>query len=163
MYLLDAIHEDLNRVKKKEYVEPEVPSKPSCLLLPSSHPSNWWIDQLIDLRPVCWSQEAEGRPDAVVAKIAWEKHLIRNRSIVVDNLHGQLKTKVVCPDCKRVAVTFDAMSCLQLPLPKERVRTLRVRCCVESTIPSLSRPSGHGGNTPRLLCAASGAAVSPSR
>ena len=94
MFLLDGIHEDLNRVKKKEYVEAE---------------------------------EANGRPDAVVAAAAWQKHLLRNRSVVVDCLHGQLKSKVVCPDCDRVSVTFDPFSILSIPLPKDKVRHIRVR------------------------------------
>ena len=96
MFLLDGLHEDLNLVLKKEYVE---------------------------------TAEANGRPDAIVAKEAWDKHLLRNRSVVVDTLHGQLKSKVTCPHCDRTSVTFDPFSILSIPLPKDEQRHLRVRGC----------------------------------
>ncbi len=54
-FLLDSLHEDLNRVKKKPYVE-----------LPSS----------------------DGRPDEVVSAEFWNAHLRRNRSVIVDLMHG---------------------------------------------------------------------------
>ena len=63
-FLLDGLHEDLNRVHKK---------------------------------PVTQPVESGGRPDAVVAKEAWERHLQRNQSVIVDLCQGQFKSTVVCP------------------------------------------------------------------
>lgn len=108
MFLLDGLHEDLNLVREKEYVELE---------------------------------EANGRPDAVVAAEAWAKHLKRNRSVVVDTLHGQLKSKVVCPTCRRTSVTFDPFSILSVPLPKDKQRHMRV--CV--------KPAPHAPPPPSLF------------
>lgn len=34
--------------------------------------------------------ESKGRPDAVVAAEAWENHLKRNRSVIVDIFQGQV-------------------------------------------------------------------------
>jgi len=111
-FLLDGLHEDLNRVHDKPYVE---------------------------------LSDSEGRPDIVVAQEvsicfnivvhyflfkltshniflcfkAWENHLLRNRSIVVELFHGQLKSKVTCGVCQRESVRFDPFNYLSLPLPLE--------------------------------------------
>ena len=65
-FLLDGLHEDLNRVHKK---------------------------------PVTQPVESNGRKDEVVAKEAWERHLQRNKSVIVDLCQGQFKSTVVCPEC----------------------------------------------------------------
>ncbi|XP_036734140.2 ubiquitin carboxyl-terminal hydrolase 4 isoform X2 [Manis pentadactyla] len=92
-FLLDGLHEDLNRVKKKPYLE------------------------LID---------ANGRPDAVVAKEAWENHKLRNDSVIVDTFHGLFKSTLVCPECAKVSVTFDPFCYLTLPLPLKKDRVMEV-------------------------------------
>ena len=38
--------------------------------------------------------DSDGRPDEVVASEAWNYHLSRNQSIIVDLFHGQVGTKV---------------------------------------------------------------------
>lgn len=45
--------------------------------------------------------------------------MLRNRSIVVELFHGQLKSKVTCRVCQRESVRFDAFNFLSLPLPLE--------------------------------------------
>lgn len=62
-------------------------------------------------------QEANGRPDAVVAAASWDKYKLRNRSEIVDLFAGQLKSTLVCPTCARVSVKFDPYLSLALPLP----------------------------------------------
>ncbi|KAJ4458824.1 putative Ubiquitin carboxyl-terminal hydrolase 4 [Paratrimastix pyriformis] len=88
-YLLDALHEDLNRVTVK---------------------------------PITENHEADGRPDLVVAHEAWETYLLRNRSVIIDLFHMQVKSAVDCPECGRQSVTFDPMAFLSVPLPVERDR-----------------------------------------
>lgn len=92
-FLMDGLHEDLNRIKKKPYVE---------------------------------VKDSGGRPDKVVAKEAWENHMLRNDSIIVDTFQGQFKSTLDCPECKLVSVTFDPFMFLQVPLPIERTRRLAV-------------------------------------
>uniref|UniRef100_A0A4W5KBA3 Ubiquitin carboxyl-terminal hydrolase n=1 Tax=Hucho hucho TaxID=62062 RepID=A0A4W5KBA3_9TELE len=92
-FLLDGLHEDLNRIRKKPYI-----------LL----------------------KDAEGRPDKVVAEEAWENHIKRNDSIIVDIFHGLFKSTLVCPVCAKVSVTFDPFCYLTLPLPMKKERTLEV-------------------------------------
>ncbi|KAG8282223.1 Ubiquitin carboxyl-terminal hydrolase 32 [Homalodisca vitripennis] len=50
---------------------------------------------------------------------AWENHILRNKSIIVDLFHGQLKSKVRCKVCGHESVRFDPFNYLSLPLPME--------------------------------------------
>uniref|UniRef100_A0AAY4DEC1 Ubiquitin carboxyl-terminal hydrolase 15 n=1 Tax=Denticeps clupeoides TaxID=299321 RepID=A0AAY4DEC1_9TELE len=92
-FLLDGLHEDLNRIRKKPYIQ---------------------------------LKDADGRPDKVVAEEAWENHIKRNDSIIVDIFHGLFKSTLVCPVCAKVSVTFDPFCYLTLPLPMKKERTLEV-------------------------------------
>uniref|UniRef100_H2ZMQ3 Ubiquitin carboxyl-terminal hydrolase n=1 Tax=Ciona savignyi TaxID=51511 RepID=H2ZMQ3_CIOSA len=90
-FLVDGLHEDLNRISKKPYIE---------------------------------MKEADGRPDDLVAQESWDNHRRRNDSIIVDTLHGLFRSKVDCPECPRISVTFDPFCFLSLPLPMKRQRTM---------------------------------------
>ncbi|XP_071094049.1 ubiquitin carboxyl-terminal hydrolase 32-like isoform X1 [Haliotis cracherodii] len=85
-FLLDGLHEDLNRVHDKPYVE---------------------------------LKDSDGRPDEEVALEAWDNHLLRNQSIIVDLFHGQLRSQVRCQECGHVSVRFDPFTYLSLPLPMD--------------------------------------------
>ena len=50
---------------------------------------------------------------------AWDNHLLRNQSVIVDLFHGQLKSQVRCKECGHVSVRFDPFNYLSLPLPME--------------------------------------------
>ena len=54
-FLLDGLHEDLNRVRQKPYIE---------------------------------EADANGRPDAVVAKEVWNNYRKRNDSVIVDHFQA---------------------------------------------------------------------------
>ena len=103
-FLLDGLHEDLNRVMVKPY------------------------DELKD---------SDGRADDIVAGEAWENHIRRNQSMIVDLYHGQLKSKVTCKVCSHESVKFDPFTYLSLPLPMESSIHLEVigkysSCLIES-------------------------------
>eukprot|EP00026_Physarum_polycephalum_P002218 Phypoly_transcript_02223.p1 GENE.Phypoly_transcript_02223~~Phypoly_transcript_02223.p1 ORF type:complete len:953 (+),score=145.56 Phypoly_transcript_02223:40-2898(+) len=83
-FLLDGLHEDLNRVKKKATTQNAI--------------------------------EQAGTPDELVAQNAWQTHLQRNNSIIVDLLQGQLKSSVSCATCKTASRNFEAFMSLSLPL-----------------------------------------------
>eukprot|EP00761_Pharyngomonas_kirbyi_P012405 gb/GECH01012432.1/.p1 GENE.gb/GECH01012432.1/~~gb/GECH01012432.1/.p1 ORF type:complete len:861 (+),score=178.12 gb/GECH01012432.1/:1-2583(+) len=92
-FLLDGLHEDLNRIQNKPWVE---------------------------------MKESDGRDDALVAKESWERHLLRNKSIIVNLFQGQLKSTVECPHCDKVSITFDPFMYLSLPLPSTKLVELMV-------------------------------------
>ncbi|TFK75037.1 cysteine proteinase [Pluteus cervinus] len=86
-FLLDGLHEDLNRVLKKPYVE-----KP-----------DWEGGD--DLKLV------------QLANKSWEGYMMRNDSVIVDLFQGQYQSTLVCPVCAKVSITFDPFMYLTLPLP----------------------------------------------
>jgi len=73
-FLLDGLHEDLNRIIKKPYVE-----KPD------------WEDGG-DLELVQLAQKS------------WDGYLLRNDSVIVDLFQGQYQSTLVCPECEKVTI-----------------------------------------------------------
>jgi ubiquitin carboxyl-terminal hydrolase 4/11 len=71
-FLLDGLHEDLNRVLKKPYVE--IPD---------------------------WDGEGD-HALVKHATTAWEGYKKRNDSVIVDLFQGQYKSTLVCPECEKV-------------------------------------------------------------
>jgi ubiquitin carboxyl-terminal hydrolase 4/11/15 len=95
-YLLDALHEDTNRVTQKPYVE-----KP---------------------------EQGEDEPDELAASKAWDLHLRREDSKVLENFMGQVKSRVRCCEegCNRVSTTFDPFMYLSVPIPGATDRRMKV-------------------------------------
>ena len=89
--MLDGLHEDLNRVKTKPYVE---------------------------------SIESDGKNEKEIAKKSWENHLLRNRSHIVDLMHGQYRSQLTCPECSKISITYDPFSTLTLPIPGKESKTI---------------------------------------
>jgi len=69
-------------------------------------------------KPATATVESKGRSDEVVAAEAWDTYLKRNQSVVVDTLQGQLKSRLTCPKCNKVSITFDPFMFLSVPLPQ---------------------------------------------
>ncbi|XP_067382979.1 ubiquitin carboxyl-terminal hydrolase 19 isoform X3 [Channa argus] len=86
-FLLDGLHEDLNRIHNKPYTE---------------------------------TVDSDGRLDEAVAEEAWQRHKMRNDSFIVDLFQGQFKSKLVCPTCSKVSITFDPFLYLPVPLPQKQ-------------------------------------------
>jgi len=57
------------------------------------------------------------KAEAEAADEAWNKHLLRNESIIVDLFHGQFKSQLTCAVCKAVSVQFDPFVTVPLPIP----------------------------------------------
>lgn len=91
-YLLDGLHEDLNRIKKAPYVE-----------MPDF--------------------DDNGAATHVNASLAWDCHLRRNDSLILDTFYGQFKSTCVCP-CGRVSVSFDAFNHVSLEIPQLQQSTV---------------------------------------
>ncbi|KAK9976809.1 hypothetical protein ABG768_022010 [Culter alburnus] len=115
-FLLDGLHEDLNRIRKKPYIQ---------------------------------LKDADGRPDKVVAEEAWENHIKRNDSIIVDIFHGLFKSTLVCPVCAKISVTFDPFCYLTLPLPMKKERTLEVYLVWRDP---LAKPTQYKLTVPKVGC-----------
>lgn len=72
-FLLDGLHEDLNRVLKKPYVE-----------------------------RLEWKDGGGNKELWELARGSWEGYKKRNDSVIVDLFQGQYRSTLVCPECEKV-------------------------------------------------------------
>lgn len=91
-FLLDGLHEDLNRVLKKPYVE-----KPD------------------------WEGGGDKEVMAL-ARESWEGYMKRNDSVIVDLFQGQYKSTLVCPECEKVSLFETLRPCFRNVELKWRMR-----------------------------------------
>mmetsp|Transcript_29230 Transcript_29230/g.44202 ORF Transcript_29230/g.44202 Transcript_29230/m.44202 type:complete len:2074 (+) Transcript_29230:226-6447(+) len=86
-YMLDVLHEDSNKVKKKPFVEA---------------PEDTWV-------------KLNSLPR--VGEESWRRFLRRNRSIMADVAMGQVLNTVTCPTCQFSSRNFDPFNLLSIPFP----------------------------------------------
>ena len=91
-FLVDAIHEDLNRIIKKPYNE---------------NPDS--------------DDNTVKDPQAIIklGETYRANHKARNESIAMDLFNGFYKNTMECPDCGKISITFDPYSLLTVQLPIE--------------------------------------------
>lgn len=94
MFLLDGLHEDVNKVKVRRPIKEKSDA------------------------------ETNLKPDTVLADWAWDDYFSNNNSVIVDLFQGQFRSTVVCLSCGKKSKTFDAFNCLQLELTPNRSCTL---------------------------------------
>jgi ubiquitin carboxyl-terminal hydrolase 4/11/15 len=58
----------------------------------------------------------DGTNDEETATKSWERHLIRDKSFIVDKMYGFLRSKLWCPKCHKTSVIFESYLSLVLPL-----------------------------------------------
>lgn len=110
-FLLDSLHEDLNRIIKKPYVE-----KPSL-------PKDADVDNFQIIKDL--------------AEKTWKSNLLRNDSIITDLFVGMYKSTLECPECNMVSVTFDPYNDITLPLPVNSVWHTKIRLFPQSLPPCI--------------------------
>jgi ubiquitin carboxyl-terminal hydrolase 4/11/15 len=96
LFLLDGLHEDLNRIMKKPYIE-----KPDS------------TDEMVN-NPAALKEFADK---------CWDIYKARNDSVVTDLFAGMYKSTLVCPSCDKVSIIFDPFNNLTLQLPVENLWT----------------------------------------
>jgi ubiquitin carboxyl-terminal hydrolase 4/11 len=107
-FLLDALQEDLSRVKKKPYIE-----KPDS------------TDDMIN------------NPEAIkeMADKVWDITRLRDDSVIADLFTGLYKSTLKCPECGKISITFDPFNNLTLPIPVEDVWTAKVKFLPLNDVP----------------------------
>lgn len=95
-FLVDAIHEDLNRIQKKPYNE-NPDSDDNTVRDPQA---------IIDL-----------------GETYRANHRARNESIAMDLFNGFYKNTMECPNCGKISITFDPFSLVTVQLPIESMFT----------------------------------------
>ncbi len=73
-------------------------------------------------------EQGEGESDDFAARKAWDLHLKREDSRILENCMGQIKSRVQCSNvsCGRVSTTFDPFMYLSVPIPGATDRSLVV-------------------------------------
>lgn len=104
-FLLDGLHEDLNRIIKKPITE-----KPEL----NGHEDAKNLDKIAEL-----------------AQKSWEQHKLRNDSVIIDLFVGMYKSTLICPVCDKISITFDPFSDLTLPLPVDEVWSRTINLFLE--------------------------------
>lgn len=107
-FLLDALQEDLSRVKKKPYIE-----KPDS------------TDDMIN------------NPEAIkeMADKVWDITRRRDDSVIADLFTGLYKSTLKCPECGKISITFDPFNNLTLPIPVEEVWTAKIKFLPLNDVP----------------------------
>ena len=99
LFLLDGLQEDLNRIKKKPYIE-----KPDS------------TDEMVN----------DPKALMALADKCWEIYKARNDSVITDLFAGMYKSTVVCPVCEKVSIIFDPFNNLTLQLPIENLWSRKI-------------------------------------
>lgn len=99
-FLLDGLQEDLNRVKKKPYIE-----KPDS--------TDDMVGNLEKTREMA-------------AKV-WEICKARDDSVIGDLFFGMYKSTLNCPICSKISYTFEPFTSLSLPLPIQNIWLKKVK------------------------------------
>lgn len=110
-FLLDGLHEDLNRVHDKPYIE-----KPSLPL---------------------GSDISDPQIIKKLAEDTWKAHLLRNDSVITDLFVGLYESTLECPECKNVSITFDPYNDLTLPLPVDTTWCFKVKIFPQDSPPCI--------------------------
>ncbi|KAI3625110.1 hypothetical protein CBS9595_000471 [Malassezia furfur] len=108
-FLLDGLHEDLNRILQKPYIE--APDWPGGS----------------DADMVRFAQQQ------------WDIYKARNDSMIVDLFQGQYRSTLVCPVCDKVSIKFDPFMYLTLPIPNTRKWRGRVYVVGRTATPAVTQ------------------------
>lgn len=124
-FLLDGLHEDLNRVQQKRFVEvqkhpalsfPAIMCQQTCVLstgrvVPAAvdfadHAFSALLYGLVVLQ----EKDYKGQPDEEWAEEAIAHWRANNDSPILDHFQGLYKSTLICPNCNGVHVKFDPVS-----------------------------------------------------
>ncbi|TFK29579.1 cysteine proteinase [Coprinopsis marcescibilis] len=103
-FLLDGIHEDLNRVMVKQKI----------VLTPEQE------------------AELERLPPMIASDREWRTWKSGNDSLIVDFFQGQFRSRLRCLTCDKTSTTYNVFSILQLPIPSSRSSKVPIERCLNA-------------------------------
>ncbi len=145
MFLLDALHEDFNRIIKKPYIE-DIEYDGTHVLKSSAADSNISTSSSKNSansrntsKKSCIPEEEPVvtkrlMSEKKVAKLAWIAHLKRNQSVIVDLTQGQLRNVLQCATCNFKSVKFVPFMYLFLPLVKSGTHSTYVNTDIQACL-----------------------------
>jgi ubiquitin carboxyl-terminal hydrolase 8 len=123
-FLLDGLHEDLNRILKKP------------------------INEVTTTR----EEELEKLPQQIASEQEWKIYRMRNDSIVVDFFQGQFRNRLECLTCHKVSpfeylhslhggllfwqtsTTYNSFMYLSLPIPSTKTSKVDIQQCLDAFV-----------------------------
>ncbi|KAJ2863366.1 ubiquitin-specific protease doa4 [Coemansia asiatica] len=117
-FLLDALHESLNRVHPQ-------PSPDRDLTAEEEH-------------------QFEKLPDWQQANIQWERYIRRNWSIMTSIFQGQIQSRLTCLSCNNTSTTYYTFTELSVPIPSANSSSSKQGAA--TTL--LRKSAGRNGSTP---------------
>ncbi|KAG8821478.1 ubiquitin-specific protease doa4 [Serendipita sp. 401] len=107
IFLLDNLHEDLNRILRR---------------------------QIIETRPER-EAELERLPTQIASEQEWQLYRMTNNSIVVDYFQGQFRNRMECMTCHKTSTTYNTFMHLSLPVPdSKRASRVTLQQCLDSFV-----------------------------
>ncbi|RDB15347.1 Ubiquitin carboxyl-terminal hydrolase 8 [Hypsizygus marmoreus] len=103
-FLLDGIHEDLNRIMVKP-TQTHTPEQEA---------------------------ELERLPPQIASDQEWRAWRQRNDSLIVDFFQGQFRNQLQCMTCHTTSTTYNVFSILQLPIPQSKNGKVPLQSCLEA-------------------------------
>ncbi|TFY51303.1 hypothetical protein EVJ58_g10640 [Rhodofomes roseus] len=106
-FLLDGLHEDLNRVLQK----PQLDTTPER------------------------EAELEKLPVQIASEQEWQIWRMRNDSLVVDFFQGQFRNRLECLTCHKTSTTYNTFMYLTLPIPSGRALShVSLNSCLDAFV-----------------------------
>ncbi|KAG7094165.1 hypothetical protein E1B28_007776 [Marasmius oreades] len=103
-FLLDGIHEDLNRILQR----------PTWNRTPEEE------------------AELERLPPQTASEQEWRAWKARNDSIIVDYFQGQFRNQMKCLTCHKTSTTYNTFSILSVPIPHGRSGKVALQRCLDA-------------------------------
>ncbi|KAI0738660.1 cysteine proteinase [Daedaleopsis nitida] len=106
-FLLDGLHEDLNRILQKPKVE----------------------------RTIEREAELERLPTQIASEQEWQIYRMRDDSLVVDFFQGQYRNRMECLTCHKTSTTYNTFMYLTLPIPTGRSASkVTLQQCIDTFV-----------------------------
>jgi len=120
-FLLDGLHEDLNRILKKP------------------------INEVTTTR----EEELEKLPQQIASEQEWKIYRMRNDSIVVDFFQGQFRNRLECLTCHKTSTTYNSFMYLSLPIPSTKTSKVDIQQCLDAFVRTEVMEKSDAWNCPR--------------
>lgn len=120
-FLLDGLHEDLNRIVKKPTHEVTATRE----------------------------EELEKLPQQIASEQEWKIYRMRNDSIVVDFFQGQFRNRLECQTCGKTSTTYNSFMYLSLPIPSTKTSKVGIHQCLQAFVDPETMEKSDAWNCPR--------------
>ncbi|CDW76396.1 ubiquitin carboxyl-terminal hydrolase family protein [Stylonychia lemnae] len=147
-YLLDCLHEDLNRAYQNPQINPPLINQPLNVSFDGKNSSvlqqQKQVQTQVNIKKAPKIPEPTNQNDSMVigqkqrldeeeAMESWKTYLQKNKSVIVDLFQGQLKSTLQCLVCNFKSTKFDCLMYLSVPIAnqKDPSKPIQLQDCLE--------------------------------